>query len=459
MLGSGPGGYVSALKAAQMGAEVVVIEDREVGGTCLNRGCIPTKTLLASSELFGKMKRMASFGFDLDGRITPNMKKIIDRKDKIISTQVQGIHSLFKSWGIQLKHGRGELLSDRQVLVKSEDGEKIITSDRIVIATGSKAARIPTFPVDEKNIISSTGALKLTEIPKSMLIVGAGVMGCEFACIYSELGTDVTIVELLPRAVACEDEEISALMERELKKKRIKLIKKVGADRLEICCDGVHTFISNGQEIVTEKVLVTIGRTLNSGGIGLEKVGVKTGQCGEIEVNAQMETNVAGIYAIGDVAGGMLLAYTASREAIVAAVNMLGGKAAIDYNVIPSAIFTTPEIASVGLTELQAKEVNPDFITGHFQYRALGKAHAIGEISGIFKVIGDKKTDLLLGVHIIGPHASDIIHEAAVALKAGLTIKDLADTVHAHPSLAEGLVEAAEDAHGQAIHMLRKGAL
>ena len=456
VLGSGPGGYVLALKAAQMGSEVVVVEDREVGGTCLNRGCLPTKTLLASSELYGKMKRMAAFGFDIDGRITPNMKKVIERKEKIIATQVKGIHSLFKSWGVQLKRGRGELLSDRQVLVKGEGGEETITSDHIVIATGSRASRIPTFPFDGKKVISSTDALELTEIPKRMLIVGAGVMGCEFACIYSELGTEVTVVELLPRAIASEDEEISTLMERELKKKKIKLIKEVKADRLEVCGDGVHTFFSNGQEIITDKVLVAISRAFNSEGIGLEKVGVQTGRRGEIEVDRQMSTNIAGVYAIGDVTGGLLLAHTASSEAVVAAVNMLGGTAAMDYNVVPAAIFTTPEIASVGLREHQAREANRNFITGHFQYRALGKAHAIGEISGIFKVIADQKTDRLIGAHIIGPHASDIIHEAAVAIRAGLTVKDLAETIHAHPTLAEGFVEAAKDAHRQAIHLPRK---
>ena len=456
MLGSGPGGYVLALKAARMGAEVVVVEDREVGGTCLNRGCIPTKTLVASSELYGKMKRMAAFGFDLDGRITPNMKKIMARKEKIIATQVRGIRSLFKNSGVLLKQGRGELLSPRQVLVQGVEGEEIITSDCTVIATGSRPAQIPTFPLDGIHIISPTDALELTEIPESLLIVGAGVMGCEFACIYRELGTEVTMVELLPRAVATEDEEISALMERELRKKKIKLMKEVKAERLEIRDHGVHTFVSNGQEVITEKVLVTIGRTFNSQGIGLEKVGIRTGRQGEIEVNRQMSTNVDGVYAIGDVTGGMLLAHTASREAVVAAVNMMGGMAAMDYDVVPSAIFTSPEIASVGLREHQAEEVNRSILTGHFQYRALGKAHAMGEISGIFKVIADRKTDRLLGAHIIGPHASDIIHEAALAIRAGLTVKDLTETIHAHPTLAEGLVEAAEDVHKQSIYHFGK---
>ncbi len=456
VLGSGPGGYTAALKAARMGAEVVVVEDREIGGTCLNRGCIPTKALLASSELYGRIKNMAAFGFHIDGRIRPDLKKIMERKEKIIAVQARGIHSLFKSWGVELKEGKGELLSNRHALVRSKGREETITSDCIIIATGSRAGRMPNIPVDGKKILSPTDALELTEIPESMLIIGAGVMGCEFASIYSELGTEVTMVELLPRALAGEDEEISALMEREFKKKKIKLIKEAKPDKVQICSDGVHTFISNSREVVTEKVLLTIGRDFNSGGIGLEKVGIQTGSRGEIGVDRRMSTNITGIYAIGDVTGGMLLAHTASREAVVAVVNIFGGTAAMDYNAVPTVIFTIPEIASVGLREHQLKEMNRNFIAGHFQYRALGKAHAIGEISGVFKVLADRKTGRLLGVHIIGPHASDIIHEAALAIRLNLNVKDLAKTIHAHPTLAEGLGEAFEDVLGKSIYRPRK---
>ena len=329
-------------------------------------------------------------------------------------------------------------------------------ADAIIIATGSRPAQIPIFPFDGRNILSSTEALELTEIPKSLLIVGAGVIGSEFACIYRELGTEVTVVEMLPRAVATEDHEISELLEREMKKKKIRLITEVKVDKVEIREDGVHAFLSDGKEIVAEKVLVAIGRTFNSDNIGLETVGISRGSRGEIIVNNKMETNVPGIYAVGDVTGGMLLAHMASREGIVAAKNIMGIGTIINYTVVPAAIFTSPEIASVGIREHQAAEKGIRYKTGHFQFRGLGKAHAMGEIAGFIKLIAEESSDKLIGAHIIGPHASDLIHEAALAMKAGLTVRDIADTIHAHPTLAEGVMEAAEDAHGEAIHVPKK---
>ncbi len=457
IVGAGPGGYVAAIKAAQLGAQVTVIEDSEVGGTCLNRGCIPTKTLIASTELYEKIKEAESFGLEVEGTVKASLKKIMERKDKVVQTQVKGIKGLFKSYGVELRYGRGRLKSAREVEITGPEGDtEPLSFDSIIIATGSRPAEIPVFPFDGKNIINSTDALQLEEVPRSMLIVGAGVVGCEFACIFNALGTEVTIVELLPRAVATEDEEISQLLERELKKKKIKLIKEVKAEKVEVRPDGVHTFLSNGKEIVTEKVLVSIGRALNSDGIGLEEVGIDMGQRGEITVSKKLQTSAKGVYAIGDVIGGMLLAHVASKEGIVAAKNIMGADEEMDYSVVPAAIFTTPEIGSVGLREHQAKEQGIDYITGHFQFRALGKAHAMGEISGMIKVVADRKTDRLLGVHIIGPHASDLVHEAAVAIKAGLKVKDIAETIHAHPTLAEGLMEAAEEAHGEAIHVPKK---
>ncbi len=456
VLGAGPGGYVAALKAAQLGAEVVVVEDTEVGGTCLNRGCIPTKTMLASSELFEKLKKAEEFGIEIEGTVNPNLSKVIKRKQKVIDIQVKGIKGLFKSWGIELKKGRGRLVSEKQIKIEGNDTDETIEVDKIIIATGSRPAEIPLFPFDGKRIISSTEALEITEIPKSILIIGAGVIGCEFASIFRAFGTEVTMVELLPRAVSTEDEEISRTLERELKKKKIKLFTEVKAESVEVTDDGVKTKLSNGKEIVSEVVLVSIGRALNSDNIGLEDVGVEKGQRGEIKVNEKMETNVPGIYAIGDVTGGILLAHVASKEAIVAAVNATGGEKVMDYTVVPAAIFTHPEIGSVGLREHQAKEKGIDYITGQFQFRALGKAHAMGEISGLIKIIADKKTDKILGAHIIGPHASDLIHEASVAMKNGVTIKELADTIHAHPTLSEGIMEAAEDVHGEAIHVPKK---
>jgi|Deesub1362B_J571_1020462.scaffolds.fasta_scaffold00010_234 dihydrolipoamide dehydrogenase len=456
IIGAGPGGYVAALKAAQLGAEVVVIEDTEVGGTCLNRGCIPTKTLLASTELYSKIKEMDKFGLQLQGEVVPRIDWMMQRKKKVVETQVKGIKGLFKSWGIQLKSGRGRLTAPDRIVVESGEGTEELSVDRVIIATGSRPAEIPVFPFDGKNILSSTDALELQEIPKSMLIVGAGVIGCEFACIFRELGTEVTIVELLPRAVSTEDEEISELLQRELKKKKIKLFTEVKAEKVEIRNDGVHTFLSNGKEVVTEKVLVSIGRAFNTEDLGLEELGIQKGQRGELKVDEKMRTSLEGVYAVGDVTGGILLAHVASKEGIVAAKNIMGAEEKMDYSTVPAAIFTSPEIASVGLREYQAKEKGIEYITGHFQFRALGKAHAMGEISGLIKVIADKKTDKVLGVHIIGPHASDLIHEAALAIKASLKVKDIAETIHAHPTLSEGLMEASEDVHDMAIHMPKK---
>jgi dihydrolipoamide dehydrogenase len=457
IIGAGPGGYVAAIKAAQLGAEVTVIEDIEVGGTCLNRGCIPTKALLACSETYARAKELDKFGIELDCTPSANLEKIMARKDKVVGTQVKGIRGLFKSWGVTLIEGRGTLMGDRKVKAVKKDGsEATLEADKVIVATGSKPALIPTFPFDGKNILTSDDALQLTEIPKSMIIVGAGVIGCEWACIFRELGTEVTMVELLPRAVSTEDEEISDALARELKKKKIKLMTGVGVESVSVGAGGVEASLPDGKKLTAEKMLVSIGRAFNSEGIGLEEAGIEKGKRGEIVVNEKMETNVEGIYAIGDVTGGILLAHTASTEGIVAAQNACGKDATMNYSVVPAAIFTSPEIGSVGLREFEAEKKGVEVKTGHFQFRGLGKAHAMGEIAGFVKIIADSKTDKVLGAHIIGPHASDMIHEAALAIRAGLTVKDIAGTIHAHPTLSEGLMEAAEDLHGEAIHMPKK---
>lgn len=454
LLGAGPGGYVAAIRAAQLGASVTVIEASEVGGTCLNWGCIPTKTLIASSELLARVRNLDAFGLELSGTVVPNLAKIMARKDRVVSTLAKGIRGLFKSWGITLLEGRGRLLSPRQIEVLSMDGTRtVVEADRIIIATGSRPAEIPAFPFDGRRLLSSTDALGLTEIPQSLLIIGAGVIGCEFACIFRELGSDVTMVETLPRAVATEDPDVSELLERELKKKKIRLLTSVRVDKVNVLDDRVVASLSDGSEITAERVLVSIGRSHNSDGIGLENAGIETGRKGEILVNHRMETNVSGVSAVGDVTGGMLLAHVASAEGLVAAENAVGLETRIDYSVVPAAIFTSPEIASVGLREPEAAEKGIRYRTGNFPFRALGRAHAMGEISGFVKIISDEASDRVLGAHIIGPHASDLIHEVAAAMRAGMSTQDLARTIHAHPTLSEGIMEAAEALHGRAIHV------
>jgi dihydrolipoamide dehydrogenase len=457
VIGSGPGGYVAAIRAAQLGAQVTVIEDDEVGGTCLNWGCIPTKTMIASCDVLAKTKELEKFGLELNGTIVPNLAKIIERKNKVVGIQVKGIRSLFKSWGIGLIEGRGVLMSPKEIEVTLKDGDRErIDTDRVILATGSRPAQIPALPFDGRHILSSSDMLQLAEIPKSLLIVGAGVIGCEFACIYRELGSEVTIVEMMDRAVVTEDREISALLEKELKKKKVKLITQARVDKTQVREDGVHAFLGDGRELVVEKMLVSIGRAFNSDHIGLENVGIGKGKRGEIPVNRKMETSISGIYAIGDVTGGMLLAHKSSREGIVAAGNVIGMEGVMDYDVVPSAIFTSPEIASVGLREHDAEAKGLRIRTGHFEFRALGKAHAMGEIAGFVKIIAEEQTDRIVGGHIIGPHASDLIHEIAVAMSTGRTVREVAGTIHAHPTLSEGIMEAAEELHGEAIHVPRK---
>ena len=457
VLGAGPGGYVAAIKAAQLGASVTVIEDTEVGGTCLNRGCIPTKALVASAEALDKAKNIHDFGIELNGDVIPNIQKILERKNKIVNIQVKGIRGLFKSWGIKILDGKGFIVSANKIRVALKDGgAEEVETDKIIIATGSRPAQIPIFPFDGEKILSSDDALNLNNIPSSLLIIGAGVIGCEFAFIYREFGSEVTMVEMMPRAVSTEDEEISEILEKELKKKKIKLITNIKVEKVEVKESSVQAFLSDGRAIEAEKVLVSIGRAINSKDIGLENIGVKTGQRGEIIVNDKMETSIKGVYAVGDVTGGIMLAHMASKEGMIAAENAVGGDAVINRSVVPAAIFTSPEIASVGLREKQALDKGYRIKIGRFQFRALGKAHAIGEISGLIKIIADEQNDKILGAHIIGPHASDLIHEIALAVNKGLTVKDIADTIHAHPTLSEGIMEAAEDVHDSAIHVPKK---
>ncbi len=457
IIGSGPGGYVAAIRGAQLGGEVTVIEDTEVGGTCLNRGCIPTKTLIASVEALQKVRHADEFGIEIRGEITFSMAKMMERKDKIVGNLVKGIRALFKSHGVNLVEGRGAILSPTEVEVTARDGSRsTVQTDKIIIATGSRPARMALFPFDGEKVITSDEALNLKDTPKSVLIVGAGVIGCEFACILNELGSEVTMVEMMDRAVATEDPEIASTLERELKKKKIKLITSAKITKVEKTDSGVTATLEDGKTITAGLCLVSIGRALNNENIGLEKVGVSQGKRGEITVNERMETNVPGIFAIGDITGKIMLAHVASTQGLVAVENIMGHERVMNYDVVPAGIFTMPEIGSVGLREHWASAQGIDVKTGRFNFRTLGKAQAMGEIAGMVKIIADAKTDKVLGCHIIGAHATDIIHEAAVAMQKGMTVKELGETIHSHPTLSEAVMEAAEDLHGLCVHAPKK---
>ncbi len=462
LLGAGPGGYVAAIRAAQLGARVTVVENQALGGVCLNWGCIPSKALLAVVELGEKAKKANDLGLTLSGQVGYDVARMVARKQKVVDTLVRGIATLFKTWGIEHVAGTGELLDETTLRVVRGDGsETRVSADALVVATGSSWPNLPLFPVDGRDIITSKEALDMTAIPARLLIIGGGVEGCEFAALYSGLGTQVTMVELLPRILPLEDEEVSGVMLRELKKRTVSVCTGTIVEKLDRQGGSLTATLKDGTTLTADQVLVSVGRGLNSKGIGLERAGVQVGKRGEILVNSRMETNVPGIYAIGDVTGKAMLAHVASAQGKVAVSNILGHGREINYDVVPAGIFTLPEIGRVGLTEDQAREraqaAGSDIKVGRFRHMALGKAQATGETTGLFKVIAEAKTDRLLGVHIVGSHAADLIHEAAFALHMGATAAQLADMIHAHPTLSEGLMEAAEDMEGIAIHMARKG--
>ena len=465
ILGAGPGGYVAAIRAAQLGARVTVIENQALGGVCLNWGCIPSKALLSVVELGDKAKKAKDFGIQLSGPVTYDPAVMVARKNKVVSTLVKGIATLFKTWNIEHVEGTGELLDARTIRVTKPDGtETRVVADGVIIATGSSWPNLPLFPIDGTQIITSKQALDLSRIPVSLLIVGGGVEGCEFASLYSGLGTQVTLVELVPRLLPLEDEEISQMMERELKKRGVDIRTGVTVDQIVRQPDLVTAHLRDGLSLNVEQVLVSVGRGFNSRGIGLEKAGVQVGTRGEIVVNERMETNVPGVYAIGDVVGKAMLAHVASAQGKVAVENFMGRPRTIDYDVIPTGIFTLPEIGRVGLTEQQArdrcvaagKDPQQSVKVGRFRYGGLGKAQATGDIQGLLKVVADAESDRILGVHILGAHAADLVHEAALAMHLGATVSRVAEMIHAHPTLAEGLMEAMEDVHGHAIHLARK---
>ena len=465
ILGAGPGGYVAAIRAAQLGARVTVIENQALGGVCLNWGCIPSKALLAVVELGDKVKKAADYGLTVEGPVGYDPARMVARKNKVVEGLVKGIATLFKTWDIEHIDGTGELLDAKSLRVAKRDGTEVtVQADAIVIATGSSWPNLPLFRVDGTQIITSREALDLGSVPKSLLIVGGGVEGCEFASLYSGLGTKVTLIEMMPCILPLEDAEISTFMARELKKRGAELSTGTTVEKVERQPGMVRATLKDGVVVEAEQVLVSVGRGFNSNGIGLEKAGVQIGKRGEILVNDRMETNVRGVYAVGDVVGKAMLAHVASAQGKVAVQNILGHTSKVSYNLIPAGIFTLPEIGRVGLTEQQARENvqaigrNPDTDVkiGRFRYAALGKAQGTGDITGMFKIITDVKTQNILGVHIIGSHAADLVHEAAMAMHMGATAAQVAGMIHAHPTLSEGLMEAAEDVEGMAVHQARK---
>lgn len=456
IIGGGPGGYTAGIRAAMKGAKTAVVEARELGGVCLNRGCIPSKALIASATQYHRMKHAGEFGITLTAPPVYDWPAMLKRKDKVVSTMTGGIGQLFKSHGVEHVAGFGRISGPNEVSVVDDAGKETrLEAKNIIVATGSRSLSLPAFPIDGKRILTSDHLLELAHLPEKMLIIGAGVIGCEWAFMLSMLDVQVEMVEMLDHALPMEDEHCSTLIERELKKLKVKLHTKTRVESVTPGPEGVQAKLSSGEMINANQVLVSIGRAFLTEDIGLSEVGVTLNKNGSIPTGPDMRTNVKNIYAIGDVRGEILLAYTAVHDGTVAVDNCLGEKSTKNYLGCSSVIFTHPEVASVGLREREASE-KCDVAVGKFPLRALGKAHAENEIAGEVKVIGDKKTDRLLGVHIVGTHATEIIHTAALAVNQGLTVTQLGSLIFGHPVISESIMEAAHDLHGMSVHLAKK---
>jgi len=467
VVGAGPGGYVAALKAASLGAKVTVVERAQVGGTCLHWGCIPTKALRASAMALDTAHRLHEYGITPGGEPTPDLVAIMARKQKVVDTQTLGIERLFQAWGVELVSGSARLDGAGRLAVTPPEGSPLaLNYERLILAPGSEAVDLPGLERDGKVVINSDDALGLSEIPSSLLIVGGGVVGCELAFIFNAFGSQVTLVEALDRLLPIPslDGECSKLLLREMKKRGITVHTGRVCSSLSRDAQGADAVLepTPGSEakgkaaqplaVRAEKVLVSVGRRPAAEGLGLAEAGLEMDR-GAVLVNHHLAAG-PNIYAVGDVLGPRrpLLAHMASAEAKAAAANALGAQELVDYAVVPAVAFTAPEVAWVGLSLEQAGELGLEAEASSFMPRGLGMAQALGELAGIIKLVHEKGSGRLLGAHLMGAHAGEMVHECALALKLGASVSDLAHTIHAHPTMSEALLEAAEDALGECLH-------
>jgi len=463
-IGGGPGGYVAAIRAAQLGLKVAVVEKERLGGTCLHHGCIPSKSILRSAEIYRNAKEGEEFGV-IAQSITFNFAQVQERKRKVVDQLTKGIEGLFKKNNIIVFEGFGRIVGSPSVApsvgtisVEKTNGEKeTIAAKNIIVATGSRPRSLPGLEIDGTYVMTSDEALEMEQLPKDMIIIGGGVIGMEWASLLNDFGVDVTVIEFLPRILPLEDADISKDMTRVMKKRKVKIHTSTGviAQSVKIVDGHVELEAKKGEQVLqfsAEKVLVSVGRQANSENIGLENTKVEV-ERGNIKVNEYFQTAEPNIYAIGDVIGGIQLAHVASHEGITA-VEYIAGKDPhpMDYLAVSKCTFTNPEVASVGMSEDEAKEKGYDVKVGKFQFRGIGKALVHGEVDGFVKIVADKNTNELLGVHMIGPHVTDMISEAGLAKVLKATPWDIAHTIHPHPTLSEAVLEAALDVEGQAIH-------
>ncbi len=459
IIGSGPGGYVAAIRAGQLGLRAAMIEkDTRLGGTCTLRGCIPTKQMLMSAHVYEQMQHAADFGVQATG-IQLAFADVQKRKDKVVLKNTKGIEYLMKKNKVTVFKGTGKLALPGKVEVTAADGSKqTIETKNIIIATGSVVRPIPGFDTDGVHVVNSDHILELKEVPKSLIVMGAGAVGCEFASVYSRFGAETTIVELMPRLIPLEEEEVSKELEKSFRKRGIKSQVDTKLEKLEKTETGVRVTGKTAKgEAVTleaEMLLVAVGRMPFTTGLGLEGTKIKLDR-GFIQIDEYQQTGEQGVYAIGDVVPTPLLAHLASKEGIVAVEHLAGQKNVrpINLRLVPNCTYCDPEVASVGLTEAKAREQGYDVKIGKFPMSASGKARILGEEEGFVKIVGEGKYDEILGVHIIGPHATELIAEACVAMQLESTAEELGRTMHAHPTVSETVMEAAEGVHGLAVHI------
>jgi dihydrolipoamide dehydrogenase len=459
IIGSGPGGYVAAIRAGQLGLKAAMVEkDTRLGGTCTLRGCIPTKQMLMSAHIYEQMQHAADFGVQATG-IQLAFADVQKRKDKVVLKNTKGIEYLMKKNKVTVFKGTGKLALPGKVEVTGADGAKqTIQTKNIIIATGSVVRPIPGFETDGAHVMNSDHILELKDVPKSLIVMGAGAVGCEFASVYSRFGSETTIVELMPRLVPLEDEEVSKELEKSFRKRGIKSQLDTKLEKLEKSDTGVvvtgKTSKGEAVRLEAEMLLVAVGRMPFTEGLGLEGTKIKV-ERGFVQVDEFQQTGEKGVYAIGDVVPTPLLAHLASKEGIVAVEHLAGQKNVrpINLRLVPNCTYCDPEVASVGLTEAKAREQGYDVKIGKFPFSASGKARILGEEEGFVKIIGESKYDEILGVHIIGAHATELIAEACVAMQLESTAEELGRTMHAHPTVSETVMEAAEGVHGLAVHI------
>ena len=457
VIGAGRGGYTAAIKAAQLGMKTAIVEkDQALGGTCLNVGCIPSKALLSSTELYREaQKHFGSHGISVDG-LSMDVGAMMKRKDGVVRKMARGIDYLMNKNGIERVVGLGRIAGPNEVEVTDGKKKQSLKTKRILIATGSSVAGLPFLEIDGETILSSDHAIALGQAPESMVVIGGGAIGLELGSVWARLGTKVTVVEFLPRIAAMFDEDITQALQKLLQKQGIKFHLGTGVESAEKTKGGVRLTAVRGDkkvELEAEKVLVAVGRKPNTGGLGAAEAGVELDERGCIKTNAEWQTNVPGIYAIGDVVAGPMLAHKAEQEAVAAVERMAGQAGRVNYNAIPSVIYTSPEVAVVGLTEAEAREKGHEIAMGVFPFQANGRAVAGGHADGLAKVIADKASDRVLGAQILSANASELIAEAVLLMEFGGSAEDLARTIHAHPTMSEGLREAAHATTGEPLHI------